>query len=60
MVLKRCVKAPLFFISISIIKVKKQKEKYLKLKGVKTMYDFVKLFKDYGIDYTTKRNRGWV
>lgn len=24
------------------------------------MYDFIKLFKDYKIDYTTKRNRGWV
>lgn len=24
------------------------------------MYDFIKLFTDYKIDYTTKRNRGWV
>lgn len=25
-----------------------------------SMYDFIKLFKDYKIDYTTKSNRGWI
>ncbi len=24
------------------------------------MYDFIKLFKDYKVEYTTKRNKGWV